>query len=164
MPEPAVLVEQDGHVLTVTLNRPEKKNAVNAEVLCRLSDAWHRLSEDDDLRAGILTGRGDTFCAGMDLSVIGKLGSGAPPGDEFGKGVTLSLILCVTYTWKCQNNTCERPLLHRRAGAGRTYRPTLIVDPGAGWSQGKKTSPFRGRLCCGGIQDPDTSELLPVGN
>lgn len=83
MSEPKVLVEQQGHVLCVTINRPEKKNAVNAEVLCRLRDAWYRLSENDELRVGILTGRGDTFCAGMDLAVIGKLSSGAPPDDEF---------------------------------------------------------------------------------
>ena len=70
---PALLAEKDGHVLTVTINRPEKKNAVNAEVLCGLSDAWHRLDEDDDLRVAILTGAGDVFCAGMDLSVIPKL-------------------------------------------------------------------------------------------
>ena len=70
---PALLAEKDGHVLTVTINRPEKKNAVNAEVLCGLSDAWHRLDEDDELRVAILTGAGDVFCAGMDLSVIPKL-------------------------------------------------------------------------------------------
>jgi hypothetical protein len=35
MAEPAVIVEKDGHVLTVTLNRPEKRNAVNCEVMCR---------------------------------------------------------------------------------------------------------------------------------
>jgi len=40
MSEPAVLVERDGHVVTVTLNRPEKRNAFNAEMLCRLCDAW----------------------------------------------------------------------------------------------------------------------------
>jgi len=79
----ALLTEQDGHVLTITLNRPEKRNAVNAEVLCGLSDAWHRLDEDDDLRVAILTGAGGVFCAGMDLSVINKLSSGAPPEDEF---------------------------------------------------------------------------------
>jgi 1,4-dihydroxy-2-naphthoyl-CoA synthase len=56
--EPALLAEEDGHVLVVTINRPEKKNAVNAEVLCGLSDAWHRLDEDDDLRVAILTGAG----------------------------------------------------------------------------------------------------------
>jgi enoyl-CoA hydratase len=70
---PALLAEKDGHVLTITINRPEKKNAVNAEVLCGLSDAWHRLDEDGDLRVAILTGAGKDFCAGMDLSVIPKL-------------------------------------------------------------------------------------------
>ena len=80
---PALLAEQDAHVLTVTINRPEKKNAVNAEVLCGLTDAWRRLDDDDDLRVAILTGAGSDFCAGMDLSVIAKLSSGAPPEDEF---------------------------------------------------------------------------------
>jgi enoyl-CoA hydratase len=83
MSKPALLAEKDGHVLIVTINRPEKKNAVNAEVLCGLSDAWNRLDEDDDLRVAILTGAGGNFCAGMDLSVISKLSSGAPPEDEF---------------------------------------------------------------------------------
>jgi enoyl-CoA hydratase len=76
MADPAVIVEPEGHVLVVTLNRPEKKNAVNSEVMCRLYDAWVRLDAEDELRAGILTGRGDTFCAGMDLSEIGKMRSG----------------------------------------------------------------------------------------
>ncbi len=73
---PALLAEKDGHVLTVTINRPEKKNAVNAEVLCGLADAWYRLDEDDELRDAILTGNGPVFCAGMDLSVIPKLRAG----------------------------------------------------------------------------------------
>lgn len=76
MSDPAVLVEAEGAVLIVTLNRPEKKNAVNSEVMCRLYDAWVRLDQDDALRVAILTGRGDTFCAGMDLGEIGKLRSG----------------------------------------------------------------------------------------
>ena len=76
MSQPAVIVEPEGPVLVVTLNRPEKKNAVNAEVMCRLYDAWVRLDQDEDLRVAILTGRGDTFCAGMDLADIGKLRSG----------------------------------------------------------------------------------------
>ena len=78
MADPAVIVEKDGHVLIVTLNRPEKKNAVNCEVMCRLYDAWVQLDEDDDLRVAILTGRGDTFCAGMDLTEIGKMRKGNP--------------------------------------------------------------------------------------
>jgi enoyl-CoA hydratase len=74
--EPLVLVEAEGPVLVVTLNRPEKRNATNAEVLCRLYDAWVRLDGDPSLRVGVLTGRGSTFCAGMDLAEIGRLRAG----------------------------------------------------------------------------------------
>jgi len=81
MAEPAVIVEKDGHVLIVTLNRPEKRNAVNCEVMCRLYDAWKQLDHDDELRVAILTGKGSTFCAGMDLSEIGKLGTGKPENE-----------------------------------------------------------------------------------
>jgi enoyl-CoA hydratase len=83
MSQSALLTEQDGHVLTVTINRPEKKNAVNAEVLCGLTDAWNRLDQDDTLRVCILTGAGDNFCAGMDLGVINKLTAGTPAEDEY---------------------------------------------------------------------------------
>ena len=80
---PALLTEKEDHVLVVTINRPEKKNAVNAEVLCGLSDAWRQLDHEDDLRVAILTGAGGNFCAGMDLSVISKLTSGKAPEDAF---------------------------------------------------------------------------------
>ena len=76
MTEPLVLVEAEGPVLVVTINRPEKKNAANSEVLCRLYDAWVRLDTDDDIRVAILTGKGNTFCAGMDLAEIGRLRAG----------------------------------------------------------------------------------------
>jgi enoyl-CoA hydratase len=82
MAEPPVIVEEADHVLTVTLNRPEKRNAINSEMMCRLSDAWKRLDEDDDVRVAILTGTGTTFCAGMDLVEIGMLRGGAE-GNEW---------------------------------------------------------------------------------
>lgn len=61
------IIEQQGHVLVVTLNRPEAKNAFSPEMLLGLYKAWRRLDEDDDLYCAILTANGDTFCAGMDL-------------------------------------------------------------------------------------------------
>jgi len=61
------IVEKDGHVLIVTLNRPEAKNAFSPEMLLGMYKAWRRLEEDDDLYCAILTANGDTFCAGMDL-------------------------------------------------------------------------------------------------
>ena len=81
MAEPAVIVEKDANVLTVTLNRPEKRNAINCESMCRLYDAWQQLDQDDELRAAILTGKGSTFCAGMDLSEIAKMGAGKPDNE-----------------------------------------------------------------------------------
>jgi enoyl-CoA hydratase len=83
MSEPAVLVERDGHVVTVTLNRPEKRNAFNAEVLCRLSDAWDLIDGDDDVRVAILTGAGGGFSAGADLDrLVGALMAGKPTENE----------------------------------------------------------------------------------
>ncbi len=61
------IVEQEGNVLVVTLNRPEAKNAFSPEMLLGMYRAWRLLDEDDDLYCAILTANGDTFCAGMDL-------------------------------------------------------------------------------------------------
>ncbi|PLW88179.1 enoyl-CoA hydratase [Halioglobus japonicus] len=61
------IVEQEGNVLIVTLNRPEAKNAFSPQMLLGMYKAWRLLDEDDSLRCAILTANGDTFCAGMDL-------------------------------------------------------------------------------------------------
>ena len=86
MADPVVIVEKEGAILIVTLNRPEKKNAINSEVMCRLYDAWKKLNDDDELRVAILTGRGDTFCAGMDLADLKQLRGDVEP-DEWAKRV-----------------------------------------------------------------------------
>ena len=84
MSEPAVLVERSGHVVTITLNRPEKKNAFNCEMLCRLADTWDLVDEDPDIRVAILTGAGGNFSAGADLDrLVGALMAGEPAEDEF---------------------------------------------------------------------------------
>ena len=84
MSDPAVLVERDGHVVTLTLNRPDKKNAFNCEMLCRLCDAWDMIDADDGVRAAILTGAGGNFSAGADLDrLVGALLAGKPAEDEF---------------------------------------------------------------------------------
>ena len=61
------LIESDGGIMTVTLNRPEAKNALSSQMIIGMYRAWRRLDEDDSLICAILTGNGDTFCAGMDL-------------------------------------------------------------------------------------------------
>ncbi len=64
---PAVLTERDGHLLVVTLNRPERQNAINGEMLVLMLDAFVEADEDPDIRAIILTGAGGNFCSGADL-------------------------------------------------------------------------------------------------
>jgi enoyl-CoA hydratase len=63
-----LLYEVEGGVATVTLNRPDQRNALNAELLAALVDAMKRAHDDDEVRAVVLTGAGDkVFCAGADL-------------------------------------------------------------------------------------------------
>ncbi len=78
---PDLLTERRGHVLIVTLNRPEARNAFSADMLMRAHDAWHELDEDPELRVGVLTGAAGTFCSGMDLKALGEVDVVAPEGD-----------------------------------------------------------------------------------
>jgi enoyl-CoA hydratase len=67
---PEVLTERRGNVLLVTLNRPEARNAVNLPMAKGIAAALDTLDGDDDLAAGVLTGAGPGFCAGMDLKAF----------------------------------------------------------------------------------------------
>lgn len=67
-----LLYEKRGHVLVLTLNRPQAKNAFNAELSTALSDALDRYEEDAELRVAVLTGAGGSFSAGMDLKALLK--------------------------------------------------------------------------------------------
>ncbi len=65
---PFVRYEQDGPVVVITMNRPERMNAIGPEVSRGLIDAWSRFRDDDSALVGVLTGAGDAaFCAGGDL-------------------------------------------------------------------------------------------------
>jgi enoyl-CoA hydratase len=79
---PAVLVERQGHLMIVTLNRPERKNAINGEMLVRMLDAFVEADTDPEIRALVLTGAGGDFCAGADLKEMAGGHSGdAKPGE-----------------------------------------------------------------------------------
>jgi len=62
-----VSAETDGPVMTITINRPEARNAVNAAVARGVAAALDRLEASPGLQAAVITGAGGTFCAGMDL-------------------------------------------------------------------------------------------------
>jgi enoyl-CoA hydratase len=67
---PHLLVEREAHVVTLTMNRPEARNAFGSQMLVRLADAWTMIDEDEDVRVAILTGSGGHFCAGSDLKAM----------------------------------------------------------------------------------------------
>lgn len=62
-----VLVSKEDGIMTVTINRPEAKNAVNRAVAQGISDAMDELDDSNEVQVAILTGAGGTFCSGMDL-------------------------------------------------------------------------------------------------
>lgn len=62
-----LLVEQDGHIVTITLNRPERLNAISRPMLDELSAKMVEADKDPDVRCIILTGAGRGFCSGLDL-------------------------------------------------------------------------------------------------
>jgi enoyl-CoA hydratase len=68
--EQAVLTERRGRVLLITLNRPDARNSVNAALAQGIADALDELDGDDELQAGVITGAGKGFCAGMDLKAF----------------------------------------------------------------------------------------------
>ncbi len=82
-------LEIEGAVATVTLDRPEARNALTPEMLCRLADAFATYEADDTLRALIITGAGEhAFCAGGDLaSTIPLLTGARAPLDDWDRRV-----------------------------------------------------------------------------
>jgi enoyl-CoA hydratase len=89
MAEIPLLYEKRDGVAYITFNRPEKRNALSPEVMCRLADAWIDYAADDEMRVAILTGAGDrAFCAGADLGRLIPLFTRArQPEDEWDRRV-----------------------------------------------------------------------------
>ena len=84
MTEEEVLTEVRGGVLIVTINRPEAKNAMTKAAAEGIAAAMDRLDAEDDLRVGVLTGAGETFCSGMDLKGFLRGESPSIEGRGFG--------------------------------------------------------------------------------
>jgi enoyl-CoA hydratase len=87
-----LLTERRGRVLVMTLNRPDQRNALNAELADALAAALSELDQDAELTAGVLTGNGKNFCAGMDLKEFATKGPPAALGPIFQNGSEKPLI------------------------------------------------------------------------
>ena len=74
MSDNLVLIERDGPVATVTLNRPDRLNALNRALRAAIVEAFGELAGDPSVRAAVLTGKGRAFTAGVDLKEAGETG------------------------------------------------------------------------------------------
>lgn len=70
-----VRYEKEGHVVTITYNRPQRMNAINGQMRQELNAAWLRFRDDEDAWVVILTGTGRAFCAGADVRDGGAAGT-----------------------------------------------------------------------------------------
>jgi len=77
---PDLLVERDGHVLTLTMNRPKRMNALSGAMLVRMFDAYEAASSDPGVRCIVVTGAGGNFCSGADLKAMAGRGEDADTG------------------------------------------------------------------------------------
>ena len=80
MPDPTIRVERDGPITTVSLNRPEVRNAVDRPTAAALAEAFLAFERDDQAKVGVFCGEHGTFCAGADLKAVSsRQGNRTPP-------------------------------------------------------------------------------------
>jgi len=80
--QPHALIELRGHVLIVTMNRPQARNALSGPMMAIMQQAWDQADNDPEVRVCILTGAGGAFCAGADLKAM----TASHPSDSFSSG------------------------------------------------------------------------------
>jgi len=73
-----LIYETEDNVAILTMNRPERRNALNAELNADLLSAFQQAQADETVRAVVLTGAGKGFCAGADLTAV----AGIPSPDD----------------------------------------------------------------------------------
>ena len=80
MEKPVLFEVKDGIAL-ITLNRPERRNSINRDLLVYLYNYIEEVNSRDDIKVAVITGNGKSFCSGIDLAVIGKENIFDPRGD-----------------------------------------------------------------------------------
>jgi enoyl-CoA hydratase len=116
-----VRYEQDGPVVTITIDRPERMNAIGVTVHRELVDAWTRFRDDDTALVGVLTGGGETaFCAGGDLK-----------GEYAGERVTPT-----TPAERAAHARGERPGIIGPSRWSDIYKPTIAAVNGLAYAGG----------------------------
>lgn len=126
-PTDELLVEQQGHIAIITLNRPDRLNAISRDMLNALSEKMVEANKDPEIRCIVLTGTGRGFCAGLDLVDVGQGGIGG--GDEKGSNRPRQLFdlrdAPITVMWNL-----DTPIICAMNGAAAGYGMdiTLLCD------------------------------------
>ncbi|MCX2932457.1 enoyl-CoA hydratase-related protein [Mycobacterium sp. CVI_P3] len=99
--EPHLKVERDDGVVVLTMNNPQRRNALTPSMITLMAEAWDEIDGDDGIRAAILTGEGSSYCVGGDLAdgwmVRGSSGKApAPERKSAGSIITDGLLLTRT--------------------------------------------------------------------
>lgn len=81
--EPSLKYDREGPTVVLTMNRPERRNALSLDMLVRLADAWDAVEADDTIRSVILTGAEGSYCVGGDLSAGWMTGNRAAEPTPF---------------------------------------------------------------------------------
>ncbi|HKT93683.1 MAG TPA: enoyl-CoA hydratase-related protein, partial [Paraburkholderia sp.] len=102
-----------GHVATVTLNRPDVRNAFNETMIADVTAAFTALGAHDDVRAIVLAGNGKAFCAGADLNWMRKM---AGYSDEENRADAMRLAHMLSAVYRCPKPVVAR--VHGDAYAG----------------------------------------------
>ena len=103
-----LLVERSGHTATVTLNRPDVRNAFNETTIAELTQAFRALGADDTVRAIVLAANGPAFCAGADLHWMKKM-AGYTHAENHADALQLATMLRTIYA-------CPQPVVARVQG------------------------------------------------
>ncbi|WP_224014522.1 enoyl-CoA hydratase/isomerase family protein [Paraburkholderia tropica] len=103
-----LLVDVAEHIATVTLNRPDVRNAFNETMIAELSAAFTALGARDDVRAIVLAGNGKAFCAGADLNWMRKM-AGYSDAENRADAMGLAQMLAAVYR-------CPKPVIARVQG------------------------------------------------
>jgi enoyl-CoA hydratase/carnithine racemase len=90
----SLLVEVEGGIATLTLNRPDRGNSLSPDLLLALEDAWHRVNSSGDIRVAIITGAGQRhFCTGADVSAL-QVGLGGLQNEPYAAANRFSPRMC----------------------------------------------------------------------
>jgi methylglutaconyl-CoA hydratase len=95
MPDNPVLYSVDGAAARITLNRPEKRNALNDAVIAGINQGLRKASEDEEVRVVVISGAGKDFCSGADLSALQKIAGASVSENSEDARTLLELFLLI---------------------------------------------------------------------